>query len=145
MRTTVVDYAKLKHFGGLSQLHCHLFVHFTSCVASYLSIVYLQFEFGAGVHAKISILLIFIAPKMPHGKEGHVPAHQNRTAFKHNPKSKKTDKILSIPASSGCCKHCTDVIEWKRNYRSVVVCATGVTSESRRPGLFCCFSCSRSL
>ncbi len=45
------------------------------------------------------------------------PAHQNRTAFRHNPRSVKTAKIMSLPATAGCCKRCIDQIEWRRTYR----------------------------
>ncbi len=48
---------------------------------------------------------------------GPVPKYQNTTAFRHNPKSKKTAVIAALPASSGCCRRCTDIIEWKRKYR----------------------------
>mmetsp|Transcript_9641 Transcript_9641/g.27037 ORF Transcript_9641/g.27037 Transcript_9641/m.27037 type:complete len:173 (-) Transcript_9641:1857-2375(-) len=44
------------------------------------------------------------------------PAHQNKFAYKHNPKSKKTQKILASPVS-GLCAHCTEIIEWRKQYR----------------------------
>lgn len=31
------------------------------------------------------------------GEKHRVPAHQNKFAFRHNKKSKKTEKILSLP------------------------------------------------
>ena len=37
-------------------------------------------------------------------------------AYYHNPKSKKTARILSIN-HSGLCKRCNEVIEWKKQYR----------------------------
>jgi len=49
-------------------------------------------------------------------KKGHAPAHQNRFAFRHNPKSKKTDKILSSP-NVGVCRRCHEKIEWRKKYR----------------------------
>lgn len=61
-------------------------------------------------------------------KKGRAPKHQNSFAFRHNPKSKKTDKILSSP-NVGVCKRCHDKIEWRKKYRKVSVpfCArTGV-------------------
>jgi hypothetical protein len=64
------------------------------------------------------------------------PAHQNKVAFRHNPKSRKTALIASIPASVGCCRHCVDVIEWKRNYRCVEkksACARRRGAEARGP------------
>jgi hypothetical protein len=42
--------------------------------------------------------------------------HQNVTGFKHNPNSKVTRKILSIP-NFGLCGKCHDVIEWRKKYR----------------------------
>lgn len=41
---------------------------------------------------------------------------QNRFAFKHNKNSRKTAAILSIP-NVGCCRRCTDIIEWRKRYR----------------------------
>jgi hypothetical protein len=49
-------------------------------------------------------------------KKGHAPAHQNKFAFKHNPKSKLTDKILSSP-NVHVCRRCYDKIEWRKQYR----------------------------
>ena len=51
-------------------------------------------------------------------KKGRAPKHQNTFAFKHNPKSKKTEKILSSP-NVGVCKRCYDKIEWRKKYRKV--------------------------
>jgi len=44
------------------------------------------------------------------------PAHQNSYAFKHNPNSILTEKILSIP-NEGLCDRCSEIIEWKKKYR----------------------------
>eukprot|EP00581_Thalassiosira_minuscula_P030989 CAMPEP_0183759690 /NCGR_PEP_ID=MMETSP0739-20130205/7237_1 /TAXON_ID=385413 /ORGANISM="Thalassiosira miniscula, Strain CCMP1093" /LENGTH=327 /DNA_ID=CAMNT_0025997509 /DNA_START=78 /DNA_END=1061 /DNA_ORIENTATION=+ len=49
-------------------------------------------------------------------KKGRAPKHQNSFAFRHNPKSKKTDKILSSP-NVGVCRRCYDKIEWRKKYR----------------------------
>jgi len=49
-------------------------------------------------------------------KKGHAPAHQNKIAWQHNPKSKKTDKILSSPISD-CCRRCKEKLEWRKQYR----------------------------
>ena len=51
-------------------------------------------------------------------KKGRAPKHQNSFGFKHNPKSKKTDKILSSP-NVGVCRRCHDKIEWRKKYRKV--------------------------
>jgi len=55
-------------------------------------------------------------PNQKKKKKGHAPAHQNKYAFKHNPKSKLTEKILSSP-NEGVCKKCHDKIEWRKKYR----------------------------
>ncbi|KAL4157857.1 hypothetical protein PRNP1_003639 [Phytophthora ramorum] len=44
------------------------------------------------------------------------PKHQNAFAFKHNPKSKKTERILSMPIH-GLCEKCRNQIEWRKKYR----------------------------
>jgi hypothetical protein len=44
------------------------------------------------------------------------PAHQNSFAFYHNPKSKKTAKILASPIV-GLCDRCHEKIEWRKKYR----------------------------
>ncbi|KAE8915512.1 hypothetical protein PF005_g21165 [Phytophthora fragariae] len=44
------------------------------------------------------------------------PKHQNNFAFKHNPKSKKTERILSMPIH-GLCEKCRNQIEWRKKYR----------------------------
>ncbi|KAI9912373.1 hypothetical protein PsorP6_005689 [Peronosclerospora sorghi] len=44
------------------------------------------------------------------------PKHQNTFAFKHNPKSKKTQRILSMPIH-GLCEKCHQQIEWRKKYR----------------------------
>jgi len=51
-------------------------------------------------------------------KKGRPPKHQNSFAFRHNPKSKKTDKILASP-NVGVCRRCYDKIEWRKKYRKV--------------------------
>jgi len=49
-------------------------------------------------------------------KKGRAPAHQNQFAYRHNPKSKKTEKILELP-NKGVCRRCRDKIEWRKQYR----------------------------
>lgn len=49
-------------------------------------------------------------------KKGRPPAHQNKFAWIHNPKSKKTDKILSSPIAD-VCKRCKEKLEWRKQYR----------------------------
>lgn len=49
-------------------------------------------------------------------KKGHAPVHQNRFAFHHNPKSKKTAAILAAPIQH-VCRRCHEKIEWKKQYR----------------------------
>ena len=49
-------------------------------------------------------------------KKGRAPAHQNTFAFRHNPKSKKTERILASP-NVGVCTKCRDKIEWRKKYR----------------------------
>ena len=49
-------------------------------------------------------------------KKGRAPSHQNKFAFKHNPSSKKTEKILSMP-NIHVCQRCYDKIEWRKKYR----------------------------
>ena len=44
------------------------------------------------------------------------PAHQNTFAFKHNPNSKLTAKILSLP-NEHVCRRCHEKIEWRKQYR----------------------------
>ncbi|CAH0519596.1 unnamed protein product [Peronospora belbahrii] len=44
------------------------------------------------------------------------PKHQNSFAFKHNPKSKKTNRIMSMPIY-GLCQKCHEQIEWRKKYR----------------------------
>ena len=52
----------------------------------------------------------------PKKKKGHSPAHQNTFAYRHNPKSKLTAKILASP-NEGLCRRCHDKIEWRKQYR----------------------------
>lgn len=49
-------------------------------------------------------------------KKGPAPAHQNKFAFHHNPKSKTTAKILASP-NIHVCRRCHDKIEWRKQYR----------------------------
>lgn len=49
-------------------------------------------------------------------KKGPAPKHQNKFAFRHNPKSKKTEKILSS-ANEHVCRRCHEKIEWRKQYR----------------------------
>lgn len=49
-------------------------------------------------------------------KKGRAPKHQNSFAFRHNPGSKKTEKILTSP-NVGLCRRCYDKIEWRKKYR----------------------------
>ena len=44
------------------------------------------------------------------------PKYQNEFAYRHNPKSKKTKKILESP-NEGLCRRCHDKIEWRKKYR----------------------------
>jgi hypothetical protein len=53
-------------------------------------------------------------------KGGRSPAHQNKFAFRHNPGSKKTQKILDAP-NVGLCQRCHDKIEWRKQYRKYKV------------------------
>jgi hypothetical protein len=49
-------------------------------------------------------------------QKGRAPAHQNTYAFRHNPKSKLTAKILSSPVDN-CCRRCREKIVWRKTYR----------------------------
>lgn len=42
--------------------------------------------------------------------------YQNKIAFKHNPGSKLTQKILNSPVT-GLCSKCHELIEWRKRYR----------------------------
>ena len=55
-------------------------------------------------------------PTQKKKKKGRAPAHQNKFAYKHNPKSKTTDKILSS-RNTHVCRRCYDKIEWRKQYR----------------------------
>ena len=44
------------------------------------------------------------------------PAHQNTFAFKHNPNSKLTAKILAMPIAH-VCRRCHEKLEWRKQYR----------------------------
>lgn len=48
--------------------------------------------------------------------KGRAPAHQNTFAFRHNPKSKTTAKILATPIQH-CCRRCHEKLEWRKKYR----------------------------
>jgi len=56
------------------------------------------------------------APGGKKKKKGRAPTHQNKFAFRHNPKSKKTDKIMASP-NVGVCRRCHEKIEWRKQYR----------------------------
>jgi hypothetical protein len=45
------------------------------------------------------------------------PAHHNEFAFRHNPKSKLTQKIMSLPSSEHACPSCLSILEWRKKYR----------------------------
>jgi hypothetical protein len=49
-------------------------------------------------------------------KKGRAPAHQNKFAFAHNPKSKTTERILASPIFH-VCQRCHDKLEWRKTYR----------------------------
>jgi hypothetical protein len=49
-------------------------------------------------------------------KKGRAPAHLNKFAYKHNPCSRKTEKILEMP-NIHVCQRCSDKIEWRKKYR----------------------------
>jgi len=42
--------------------------------------------------------------------------YQNTFKFQHNPNSKKTSQIKAIPIE-GLCRHCSDILQWKKDYR----------------------------
>ncbi|KAJ1735782.1 hypothetical protein LPJ61_000379 [Coemansia biformis] len=50
------------------------------------------------------------------GAKKGAPKYQNTFAYKHNPKSVKTQKILALPVD-GLCRRCTDQINWRKQYR----------------------------
>lgn len=45
------------------------------------------------------------------------PAHPNKFAFRHNPSSRLTLHITSLPISGLLCPSCVAVIEWKKRFR----------------------------
>ena len=55
-------------------------------------------------------------PKKRQGTSGRIAKHDNAFKFKHNAKSKKTEKLLGI-THSGLCHRCSDKIAWKKKYR----------------------------
>lgn len=50
------------------------------------------------------------------GVHSRAPKHNNTYAFKHNPNSKKTSKILA-KVHRGLCTRCHEQIEWRKKYR----------------------------
>ena len=54
--------------------------------------------------------------KRSHGKKGRVPRYMNENKFKHNTKSKKSERIMAL-SHNGLCHRCHDKIEWKKKYR----------------------------
>ena len=67
-----------------------------------------KWPFGAlRLSQKLNILSEWIMPQ----SKGRVPSHQNAFAFRHNPKSKLTEKIAAMPIR-GLCRRCRDKIEW---------------------------------
>lgn len=50
------------------------------------------------------------------GNKGSRGTHNNQYAFRHNPNSKKTEKILNSP-NEGVCQDCWEGIEWRKKYR----------------------------
>ena len=54
--------------------------------------------------------------KRSHGKKGRVPRYLNENKFKHNTKSKKSEKIMAL-SHNGLCHRCHEKIEWKKKYR----------------------------
>ena len=50
------------------------------------------------------------------GVHSRAPKHMNTFAFKHNPNSKKTNKILAT-VHRGLCPRCHEQIEWRKKYR----------------------------
>jgi hypothetical protein len=55
--------------------------------------------------------------KVSSGKpKSGAPAYANRTAFRHNPSSKLTKKILAMPIN-GLCPACEEQIEWRKRFR----------------------------
>jgi len=49
-------------------------------------------------------------------KKSGAPAYANRTAFRHNPASRLTKKILAMPIT-GLCPACHEQIEWRKRFR----------------------------
>jgi len=56
------------------------------------------------------------AAQVMSGQRRRGPAHQNTFAFRHNPKSKKTERILASPIE-GLCQRCHEKVEWRKKYR----------------------------
>jgi len=58
-----------------------------------------------------------LPPHLRTKKKGHQPKYLNKNgAFRHNIKSKKTDKILSL-SNANVCSKCHEKIEWRKRYR----------------------------
>lgn len=51
------------------------------------------------------------------GGRTRAQAYQNKTTFRHNKGSKKTQKIAATANSGGLCPRCADKIEWRIKYR----------------------------
>lgn len=49
--------------------------------------------------------------------KNRAPAHQNRTAFRHNKGSKLTARIEETAHTQGLCQRCADKVEWRKRYR----------------------------
>ena len=73
-------------------------------------------------------------------KKGRSPAHQNTYGFKHNPKSKLTEKILSSP-NVGTCRRCYEKIEWRKKYRKV--CDFSLLNDEKNICCVCLYSTKR--
>ena len=75
------------------------------------------------------------------------PKHQNRYAFKHNPNSKKTKRIMQIQ-HGGLCTRCKDQIEWRKKYRKYkplkapAVCAACHEKTVKKAYHFMCDKCA---
>ncbi|CAN8064654.1 unnamed protein product [Agarophyton chilense] len=51
------------------------------------------------------------------GAKSRAPAHQNSFAFRHNKRSKLTDKIQRTVDTQALCNACANKIEWRKKYR----------------------------
>jgi len=50
------------------------------------------------------------------GKKKTGQKHQNTVAYKHNPGSKTTRRILALP-NTHLCPKCHEIIEWRKRFR----------------------------